>query len=283
VIRKNTRYNLLVMLWGILVFGATVAVFSGKVAPLVTPSMIPVGGPFSLFVFAGGLLVLGGLVVSQLKKRAWKRAGRRANLTPDGSGFFGNPDLVGTHKGRSVTVRTVKRKTGSSGEGGSNKTTYTIVEADLDEPAADGIVAGLGAEDADTNFGELATQLETTTVNDFQAVTDAPERARDLLDGKTQRALEGPERVDTVLVGDASSVLVDAIPDGEGMLAEKMTDAMKSKIEKEFPGDADTVTVQSKGLLLDASALEEQLDAVATVANEFEATGSTAPESTASA
>lgn len=268
MVRKNTLYTLLLFGWGGTVFAATVAVFSGNATPLVSPSAVPLDGPASLALFAGVPLVSGAVVIVALRKRAWRRAGQRAGLTPNGLNLVGTPALVGTEDGRTVTGRTVSRKTGSS-EGGSGHTTYTVVEAELDSPASDRIIVGLTDE---SEFGEVATQVETTSVGGYSVLTDAPERAENLLTGRTRTALEAPEEMETVFVGDAAGLLLDSLPEAEGMIAGALTGAMESQMQEKFPGDAAMVTTQTKGLLLDASELERQATAVAAVASEFEAT-----------
>ncbi|MEF8783558.1 MAG: hypothetical protein V5A39_10665 [Haloarculaceae archaeon] len=273
MINKNTRYSLLLFGWGILVVGATVAVFSGNAAPLLTPSTLPLNGPISMFVFAGVPLLGGGVVVALLRKRAWRAAGRRAQLTPDGGlSLLGNPDLVGTRAGRTVRARTIKRKTGSSGEGGSKHTTYTVIEAEIDDPSEDGIVIGVGDTNEETDFGEVTAKVETEVVDGFPTINNAPDRTENVLTPKTQAALEEPDDIDAVYVGDTSTVILDALPDADGMIAGKLTDMLKSKVEEKLPGNTHTVTIQTKGVLLDGGELDRQVAAVATVANEFETT-----------
>lgn len=259
--------------WGVLVFGATVTVFSGRAAPLFTPEMIPMSGPLSLFVFAASLLAVGGTAIWLLKRRAWRRAGRGANLTPDGGGLLGNKTFAGTVAGRAVRAKTITRKTGSSDEGGSSKTTYTVVEADLDEPATEGLVIGTGS-DGMGDIGNLPITLETDTVGQFAVVGTSEELAQDTLTPHAEDALREPARLDLVFAGNAADVLLEPVPDSDGALTGRLTDGIEKKVRNRLAGDAGTVSTQTKGLILDSDELDRQTRAVAAVANEFETASS---------
>lgn len=270
MVRKKSLYSLGTFAWATVVFGATVAVYSGQTAPQVTPEMFPVSGPFGMFGFAAGLFVVGAIVIWQLKRRAWRRAGRRANLTAEGGGLLGSQDLVGTVTGRAVRARTIKRRTSDGGEGGSNKTTYTVVEADLDERAAEGLVISTGGGEM-SDIGGLSVDLETETVGDFGVVGSTADLAGDTLTTRVRNALDEPTLLDSVLVGNASDVLLEAVPDSDGAIAGRITDRIKSKIEGEMAGDAGTVRTETRGLILDGAELDRQITAVTAVADEFEA------------
>jgi len=274
VVRKNTLYSAAMFGWGILVFGATVAVFSGKAAPLVTVEMIPISGPFSLFAFAGGLFVIGAIVVGKLRKRAWKRAGRQANLRPEGGGLIGSPDMVGTENGRTVRARTIKRRTSSGGgESGSSKSTFTIVEADLGEPPESGMVITRSDGEGLDDIGSAGFDLETDSVGEFDVITRSPELTDAILTERARGALRRMSRSGAVFVGDAADVVLEAVPDGDGMITGMVTDKIESKM-KEKMGDSDAVSIETKGPILDSEEMEAQIAAVAAVADEFErATG----------
>lgn len=224
--------------WALVVFGGTVAVFSGRAAPVVTPETLPIGGPIGLFAFAGGLLVAGGVVIALLKRRAWRRAGRRANLEPEGGGLLGNPALVGTANGRTVRARTIKRQTSGGGESGSSTSTFTVVEAE--------------------------------TVGEFAVVSSSTELARDTLTARAKNELREPALLESVLVGNASDVLGEAVPDSDGFLTGPLTEGIERKLRDEMAGDAGTVRVETKGTILDSEELARQIAAVAAVADGFE-------------
>lgn len=256
--------------WALLVFGITVAVFSGQAAPLLTPDMLPIGGPPALFVLGGGLLVAGVLVIGQLKRRAWRRVGRNAGLTPAGGGLFSNPDLDGAVDGRTVRARTITRQQNSGGEGGSSSVTYTIVEADLSEPATEGLIVNRGGDGDFAGAQQLSGDIESYTIDGFHAVGTSRDLAEAVLTSRVQTALREPSLVGSVKAGNAADVLLDALPDSDGMLMGKLSDGIESTIRAEFGGDAGTVRIESKGLLLDSAELDRQLSAVVAVAGAFE-------------
>lgn len=269
MVRKQSLYTIVLFAWALLVFGGTVAVFSGQAAPFVTPETLPLGGPVGLFVFAGGLLVVGGVGITLLKRRAWRRAGRRANLRPDGGGVLGTPALVGTANGRPVRVRTIKRETSSGGESGSSKTTFTVVEADFEKPATEGLVISNEGGDID-GMGEMSVSFETETVGEFAVVGTSEELARETLTTRARNALREPAFLDSVLVGNASDVLLEAVPDSDGLLVGPLTDGIERKLRDSMAGDAGTVRVETKGLILDHEELDRQITAMTAVADGFE-------------
>lgn len=269
MVRKKSIYTIALFAWGLVVFGATVAVFSGRAAPTVTPDMLPIDGPFGMFAFAAVPLLAGGAVIGLLKRRAWRRAGQRANLTPEGGGVFGTPTLAGTVNGRPVRARTIKRRTGGGGEGGSNKSTFTIIEADLDDHATDGLVIGAGDGDV-PGFSDMPVDIEAESVEGFAVVGTSDELAGETLTTRARNQLRQPALLDSVLVGNASDVLLEAVPDSDGFLAGKLTDGIEQKLQEELAGDAGTVRAETSGLILDSEELANQITAVATVADEFE-------------
>jgi hypothetical protein len=269
VVRKHSLYTAALFGWVLIVFASTVALFSGQAEPLVSPSMLPANGPFAMVGLAGGSLIVGAVVLTQLKRRAWRRAGRHAGLTAEGGGLFRSADLVGTEGERTVRARTIKRKTGG-GESGTSKTTYTVVEADLREPATEGLLIARG-NSSPTEVGELPLEMETRSVGEFAVVGGADELGHKVLSDRVQDALRQSPLLDTMLVGNASDVLLEAVPDGDGGLMGWVTDGIEDKLADHIPGDASTVRVETKGMLLDEVALERQVTAVATVADEFEA------------
>lgn len=276
LVRKHSLYQLALLLWGTLSFGVSIAVFTGNAEPYVTPADLPIQGPVALFGTGLVSLLAGAFVLGRLKRRSWKRTGRAAGLTPDG-GFLGTPDLEGTVDGRAVRARTITRRTGSGGEGGSNRTTYTIVEADLAEPTEHGLLVAPG-DGTDVGTGSVNVDLDqlTTTVDGVAAVADSDALARDTLTQRVVDALDEPGRLEVVLVGNAADVLTDQLPDGSGLTGSLFSHA-KSKIADEMAGDAGTVSTEDKGLVLNATELEAQVAAVAATADSFERAIADAP------
>ncbi|MFB6282602.1 MAG: hypothetical protein ABEK59_01525 [Halobacteria archaeon] len=262
----------MIFVWILLVFGVTVAIYSGKVSHLLTPQMLSIDRPFGLFGFAGGLMVLGALVLVLLKKRAWKRAGRRANLKPKGGGLFSKPDLVGSLNGRKVRARTIKKKTGSDGESSSNKSTFTVVEADLDESPEEGLVIGIGDGEGVSTAQDMPVDFDTGSVNGF-AVVGSTDIARETLTTRAENALRDPELLDSVLVGNVADVLLEAVPESDGFILGKLTEGIEKAIRDGTLGESGKVRAETKGVILDSDELEEQIQAVSAVADGFETVG----------
>jgi len=206
VVRRTSAYSLGLFGWAIVVFGTTVAVFSGNAAPLVTPSDLPVGGPLALFVSAVGLFLVGMLVVNRLKRRDWTAAGRAAGLEPEGGGLFETPDMVGTVGGRAVRATTITRKTSSSTGNGNDTTTYTVVEADLREPIEEGLVVGerqdeplLGTSDVGGfENEELPAGVDAETVGEHRVISGEGPSAEAVLPPRARDALEASALLDGV-------------------------------------------------------------------------------------
>lgn len=270
LVTKYRIYRLALFGWGTSVFAALVLVLSGNAEPYVSPSDVPITGPLEMFGVAAGLFVAGGLVIGQLEKGSWKRAGKRANLPPAGWELVGKPALEGTVNGRTVRARTVKRRTGSSGEGGSNKTTYTVVEAELSTTAAEGLVLTPG-DGTVLSDGSVNVDVgpELTTIGAF-GVVGSDALAREVLTTRVRDALQAPETMEAVYAGEATALLLEAIPDAEGTISGLVTGTMASAIEDRVPGDAGTVRTERKGVVLNASELDAQATAVAAVAESFE-------------
>lgn len=269
MVRKSSLYTVVLFAWALLVAGGTVAIFSGRAAPVVTPETLPVSGPIGMVAVAGGLLVVGGVVIVLAKRRAWRKAGRKVGLTPEGGGLLGAPTLVGTEHGRTVRARTVKRQTGSGGESGSSKSTFTVVEADLDETATEGLVISTGEEDA-ADIGDMPVDFETDTVGEFSVVGTSEKLARETLTTRARNELHETARLEEVLVGNASDVLLAAVPESDGLLTGALTDGIERNLRDEMAGDAGTVRVETKGMILDSEELDRQITAVAAVADGFE-------------
>lgn len=270
IISKRGLYRFAMVGWATVVSAAVVLVLSGTAEPYVSASAVPINGPLEMFGVTAGLFVAGGIVISQLEKGSWKRAGKQAKLTPGGWGVFGKPPLEGTIDGRPVRARTVKRRTGSSGEGGSSKSTFTVVEAELSATASDGLIlspgdaAVLSGESVNVDLGP-----ETTTIGEIGVVGSQP-LARDVLTTRVSDALQQPETTEAVYAGNATDLLLDAIPDADGLISGAITGTMASGIEKRLPSDAGTVRTEQKGVILNATELEAQATAVAAVAESFE-------------
>jgi hypothetical protein len=272
VIRKTTVYNLAMFVWAGVSAGGFILAYSGNAEPFVSAAQMP-GGGATMFGGVAASWILGALVVGRLKTRDWKAAGRAAGLGPEGSGLLGKPDLTGTVGGRTVRARTRKKKTGSSGtEGGSSKSTFTVVEADLAEAADRGVIVGHGDASDAVAFGDVGTQ--TTEVGDGFWVVGAEEAfARELLDQRSRDALRALDVEDGLLVGDAAGMMESTLDEamGDSRVGNFFASTLAGKALEKMAGDAATVSMETKGLVLDAGAVERRAEAVATVADAFEA------------
>lgn len=272
LVSKHGLYQFAMIMYATAVAGAVIVIGSGNAEPYVSASRVPVSGPIEFFGLVVALIIPGALVLALLEKRSWKRAGRNADLAPTGMTLVGKPTLEGTVDGRTVRARTVKRKVGGGGgeSGGSNKTTFTVVEADLDGPADDGLVLA-GATDSATPAGITDVDLDAnaTEVRNVVAIGD-DSLARAVLTPRVSDALASSAYIDSVYAGDAESVLMDALPDADGGMGGFVLEKLKAGFADRLPGDASTVSTEGKGVVLKGSELEAQIRAVAAVADSLE-------------
>lgn len=269
--RKSTRYTAGKFGWAIVVAGTGIAILSGQVTALVLPSQLA-QRPFVLF---GGLVVLiaiGWLAISAREKQSWLAAGRRANLSPDGADpVLGLPDLAGEVYQRSVRARTVKRQKGPRSQDDSPRQTFTVVEAELTRPTDDGLIV-TSATGSRTKGSRINLEIDpehAAIADDQLAVVGGAEGvAREVISGRSRDALLAMDEVDIVYVGDATQVVSDMTPD----LSESLLGSwLEGKIADRIPGDASTVSVETFGVVHDGDRLSRQAEAVAAVADAFEA------------
>lgn len=265
MVRKDTLYRLAIIAWGVLVAAAVILVYSGNAEPYVAASTAP-----SVPVAVGGGIVgwlVGAFVLDRLRKRDWKAAGRAHGLRPSGLGLLGAPEMTGTVDGRSVRVRTRSKTTGG-GDDASNEETFTVVEADLSGPADRGFMAGSSTASA---AGELeGFGLEAVEVDGVGVVGGDEAFVRKMLDGRTRDAIAALPEDDTLLVGDAGATVQAALEEATGSGIAGAFASMASRATDEFAGDASTVSLEMKGLVLDADRMGDQLEAVVATAEAFE-------------
>lgn len=283
--------------WFVVVAGATITVYSGQAEPYVSPSALP-EGPAFMFGSAAAVLIAGWLVIAALEstvgQRGWVQAGRKAGFTPESSGLAGRPDLTGTIQGRTVRARTITRKGASHAEGGTNKQTLTIVEAELASPCEAGLVLA-PADDGSIRAGSTKLSLEAdalaaaeadltvvedgsmTVLSDDEALVEA---VRSSSGASTVRGLDGV----TVYAGDAAGLFSQAleVPEAEasglgGWIQGKMADKAEEAIVDRIPADASTVSLEAQGLVLDGSRLRRQAEAVAAIADAVDEAPSSRP------
>lgn len=267
MVHRSTLYGVARAAWVVVVAAAGALVYSGRAAPYVTLADLPVGSSRAV---AGLVAVaLAGLyAVDRLKVRDWRTTGEAAGLHPRGGGLLrGTPQLVGSVGGRPVRARTVTR----SGDGPlSRSTTYTVVEADLQAPATEGLILLWGDAGGAGLTGEYP-ELSVTDLDGAFAAVGREALARRIVASRAGNALRELRPPGAMYVGDVGALLAEATGDPAdaglvGLLGDSPGD--------ELPGDAGTVSMETKGLLLDDETLERQAAAVAAVADAFEsATG----------
>lgn len=276
LVRKDTLYTLAVMAWGVASAGATILIISGNARPWAAPTALPVDGPLTFFGVVAGLWIAGAFVIGRFERRSWRRTGRRANLTPEGGGLFSSPDLVGTVNGRPVRAHLDKRKEGGGGESGPSTVTYTIVEATLSAPVENGLILSQGGDFSELTDVDVA--IEGETVGDVTVVGTSTGLARDVVTRRVQDSLGGLTLTNTIMVGDASGVFLEALPDMSGPIMGRIGAKVEAKLEDRAIGGSTTVATESKGTLLSGAELARQIDAVAAVADAYEAAAARRPE-----
>lgn len=268
MLRKSTLYGVARGLWLVAVVAAGVLVYTGRTAPYLTLADLPVA-PIRAAAGLVALALLGAYAVDRLKVRDWRRTGEAAGLQPRGGGpLRGTPQLVGSVGGRPVRARTVKRGRTVGGESTTRSRTYTVVEADLQEPASAGLVLfwGEGAASGGA-LVEAHPELSVTELDGSFGAVGPEGVARGIVASRAGNALRNLQSEGSMYVGDAGGLLAEAGGDAAdqglvGLLGDSAADAL--------PGDAATVSTQTRGLVLDADAIERQAEAVAAVADAFE-------------
>lgn len=278
------------------VLGGGIVVGSGQAEPFLSPSDIP-GGPGATFagMIVGVVVVIYGIdhLQAGVKGDEWEAAGRHAGLQPDGDGgIWSLPDLTGTIDGRAVRARIQKHRIDSSNDN-SPEIGFTVVEAELDGPAADGLVAGIDGGTIEAPIGTLefedmvenvsvAEELTAVEAGDLVVVGTSEAAARAITDGSAGEAVRSLEKLNLVYVGDASGVVAsftearnEEIEEAGGSIFEYHVDNLVERV----PADAATVTVETQGTIRNADELRRHVVAALAVADAFEEATARAPAS----
>lgn len=271
VISKHKLYQLAILLWGVVVFGTLILTISGNARPYLSPGALPIDGPLQFVGVGAVLVVFGALVLLRLERNAWKTAGEQAGLSPRGAGLRGKPDLVGTVDGREVRAHIVKRDTGGGGESDSINTTFTVVETDLAESTARGLIVS-PANGANPGPESVPADLsgQVRSVGDVAVVGESDAFAREAITPRAENEIAKLDSDANVNAGEAADVFIDAVKDSESGLAGSMIGLMESKIKDRMPSGPETVGTERKGVILNADELETRSQAVAAVADGFE-------------
>ena len=292
---QGALYRAAMAVWMVLVFGAWIYVDLGYTEPFLSFSDVP-GGSMGAFVGAMGVTVAGWVLISSVQQRregvAWQEAGRRAGLRPaDDSGSTSAPALTGTVNGRTITARYDKRKMGGA-EGGT-WVTFTSGEAELAGPADEGVVVGTAGGRVDAGIGTLdfdemadtasaAEGLVAVERGDLILVGTSTEAVEAVSSGLSGDALRAIRDLSVVSIGDASGVVArwaearNEEMEGRGSsLAEYPVDNLVERV----PGDATTVTVETKSSIRDGEVLRRFAEGVVAIADAFEEATARPPSS----
>lgn len=280
---KQAFYTAASFAWMGLVVGAWISVDQGLTEPWLSFSDIP-GGSTGGMAGVIGLSFAGWVVISTLNERhesgKWQAAGQQAGLRLAGdSNDMSGPDLTGTVDGRTFTARYDKRKRGG-GRGGS-WVTFTFGEAALASPAEEGVVVGTAGGSVDAGVGTLDFDDMAGTVSAVEGLVAA--ETGDLVfvgtsaavveavaDGLSGDALRAVKDLKIGSLGDASGVVAmwaeARNEELEGSIVEFPVDNLVERV----PGDAGTVTVETKASIRDGDELRRFAEAVVTIADAFE-------------
>lgn len=276
--------------WFGLVVGAWIAVDLGLTEPWLTFADVP-GGSTGGAVGALVALVAGWVVLGRWKagreRAEWKEAGRQAGLHPaDGGGETKGPPLTGTVDGRTVTAAYDRRKVGGSEESGGSHVTFTVAEAALAGPADEGVVVGnVGDSYARGAIGSLdfeamaetapaSAGLVTAETGGLVLVGSSTAAVDAVAGGLSGEAIRAVRDLEIAAVGDASGVVAtwaearNEEMEGVGSsLAEHPVDRLVGHV----PGDAATVTVETRASIRDGDELRRFAEGAVAVADALEA------------
>lgn len=274
MIRKESRYTGAMLGWALLVGAAFVLLYSGQAEPLVSPRDLP--RPLWLSgAVAGGAILAGWGFLLHRQEQSWRAMGLSAGLTPDESSTgllepFAKPDLAGVVDGRPVRVRAESRTVYKGSSQSSSTVTSTVVEAELEGPADEGVVIGRtgpGKSPDRTKFGRL--WLPNAPVDDrFVAVGGSADLAESVLTPRAREALLATDAFGTLLVGNALESAKDHV---DAMAEEESWGNLHvDAFDDVLYDDPSTVGSQLNFVLLDVDELARQLEAVVATARAFE-------------
>jgi len=272
--------------WMILLFGGWKYVDAGYAGPALSFSAVP-GGSIGAFVGALIITIAGWRVIGNLQYQhetdQWREVGQQAGLQPTGSGS--SPELTGTVDGRTVAARFEKHQVSGSEEGGTRLVTFTFADAELADSVDEGLVVGTAGKRARAHdgigtldFDDLsetasAAGLVAARTEDLVLVGTSAAVVEAVSDGLSGRALHAIGDLQIVSAGDASGMIAgwaearNEEMEGIGSaLAEHPVDNLVDLV----PGDAGTVTVETKAAIRDGDELRRFAEGTVTIADAFE-------------
>jgi hypothetical protein len=222
--------------------------------------------------------ILGGVVVWRVADRLlgvwhWRRAGAATPLTPDGGGVASPPEFTGTVDGHSVRATHYVEQTVESDETAD----VTVIAATLRDPADAGVVVDPGNHGRQPVAPFDVEENADAVVDGVSAVGSDPSLAESVLTDESVRALTAAEEIGQVYAGDVTAAFHTYQPDNvniagfngiQSRILWSRGDEYESK--GEWTGGTDAVVTISYGTVVDDETLDEHVEAVVAVADEFE-------------
>lgn len=269
-----------------LVLGVGIGVGSGQAEPYLSPADLP-GGPPATFagMLVGVVVVIYGIGYLQegVTGDEWEAAGRHSGLQPaDDGGHMRLPDLTGTVDGRAVMARTERHKRKRTEEGGTKRVRYTLIEASLGGPADEGVLVGgddsrMRAKRGRIDFADVVENaaavegLVTAETGDRTVVGTSAAAAQAVTDGAAGEALAAIETLNLAYVGDATGVVGSYAVARNEELEGSMFEFPVEELVERVPGDATSVTLETRDLLLNVDEFRRHVLAAVAIANAVEA------------
>lgn len=255
-------------------------VYGGVADPYISPPD-PVFGNIDVLL----LMIIGGGVIwiqpsKFLRRRYWRAAAAEAGLDLADGGMSGPRKYAGTIQGRPVRMKTgtTTMFRSSPQPRGEDAKSYTLIEAELSQEAAEGVVIGPSEQDAFVTPYDVASYADCKE-NGLVAVGSGDGLAEAVLTPAVQEALLSIESLNQVYLGNARAA-GDRLPEDDRMDVgtpagvTRLVDAAHDTDmnDGDWLGGKGCVSHLSRGVIFDEEELRRQAEAVATAANVFETT-----------
>ena len=281
---KKTFYGAAMVVWLALVVGALVSVDQGYTEPWLSFSDVP-GGSTGAVAIGVVAAFVGYLLLSALYRGAehdeWEEIGRQAGLRrADDTGDASGPALTGTVDGRAVTASYDKRRK-SSGNQGSTRVTFTLCEAELAGPTDQGVVVGRAGGRVDAGVGTLdfddlaesvsaAEGLVAAETGDLVLVGTSAAAVEAVAGGPSGDALRAVRDLTIGSIGDASGVVAGWAEARNEEFEDSVFGFPVDNLTERVPGNAGTVTLETKSSVDSGEALRRFAAGTVAVADAFE-------------
>ncbi len=296
---KEFLYFVATFAWIGVVVGGMLAVDLGYTEPWLSVAEVP-GGKTGAFAAGAAVLVVGLYVISSAnesrKRDEWKAAGQEAGFAPTDGESGDETELTSTVDGRRTTLRYDRRHMGG-GEGGGSYVTFTFGDASLDGPAEDGVLVGsadgkLSSIVADST-GRLSPSVgtirydemieaaaamrgfATAETDDLVFVGTSPTVVEAVASGTSGAALRAVEDLEIGAVGDAAGVVEQWAQRRNQGLEDSIAGYPVDNLVEFVPGDAETVTVETRASMRDPDEIRQFAEGVVACADAFETAAET--------